>query len=84
MSFVPVVVTSPPPSPQARELGRRLTDTIDRFSEENPSVSPAEIQQALSLATPSSSRGAGRSGALVGALLVGLLIFGLLAYFYVS
>ncbi len=80
MSFVPVVVTPPPPSPQARELGKRLTDTIDRFSEENPSVSPAEIQQALSLATPSS----GRSGALAIALLVGLLIFGLLAFFYVS
>ncbi len=80
MTFVPAV-PPPAPSPRANELGSRLTETIDRFREDNPSLSPTEIRQAMRLAL----KGAGTGGAgLAGALLTGCLIFGVLAFLYVS
>lgn len=82
MSFVPVVVTPPPPSPRARELGDRLTRTIDRYRTENPSVSPSEIQQALSLATR--GIGSGNTAAVLVVLLVGMLLLGVLMFFYIT
>ncbi len=80
MTFVPAV-TPPAPSPRASELGSRLTETIDRFRRENPTVSSAEIRQAMSLAM----KGAGNGVAgIAGALAAAFLIFGVLVFFYVN
>ena len=79
MTFVPVVTNPPAPSPRANELGRRLTETIDRFRQEDPDVSSAEIRQALSLATP---RAGTDSTSIAAALAAMFLVFGLVTFFY--
>ncbi len=79
MTFVPVVVNPPTPSPRANELGRRLTETIDRFRQEEPGVSPAEIRQALGLATRSAGTDSSAIAAVLGVLFLAL---GLGVFFY--
>ena len=79
MTFVPVVTNPPAPSPRANKLGRRLTETIDRFRQEDPSVSPAEIRQALILARP---RVKTDSTSIAAALAAMFLVFGLVTFFY--
>ena len=79
MTFVPVVTNPPAPSPRANELGRRLTETIDRFREEDPSVSPSEVRQALMLARPRD--GSDRSS-IAAALVAVFLVFGLVMFLY--
>ncbi len=79
MTFVPVVVNPPTPSSRANELGKRLTETIDGFRQENPGVSSVEIRQALSLAT----RGTGSDrSAVAAAIAVAFLVLGLAVFFY--
>ncbi len=79
MTFVPVVSTPPAPSPRARKLGARLTETIDRFRQEDPTLSPAEIRQAIHLA----KQGAGTGGSNIAiALAVMFLVLGLAVFFY--
>jgi len=70
VAFVPYVPPPQPPSPQAQELGRRLTETIEGFRREHPDTSPAEIRQAVQLAL------AGRGGSSRAAVrvLVGLVV----------
>lgn len=79
MTYVPGAVP-PAPSPRARELGRRLTETIDDFRREHPGTSKADIGQAVSLATRAGTRGR----ATVFALVLGLAILGALVAFYLS
>ena len=52
MSFVfgSVVIPAIPPSPRAKELGRRLADTVRDFRQAHPEVSGLEIRQAMRLA----------------------------------
>ncbi len=79
MTFVPVVPNPPPPSPRADELGRRLTETIAGFRQEEPALSSVEIRQAVSLALRRA--GVGGSGiAVVVAVL--FLTLGLGVFFY--
>ena len=81
MSFVPVTTyVPPPPSPLAQELGRRISATIDQFSNENPGLSTVEIQQALQLAAR--QRGTNRTMAMILAALIGLLLVGVLAFLF--
>ncbi len=81
MSFVPVIAPPSAPSPRASELGSRLTTTIDRFRQENPTVSSAEIRQAVSLAL----NGARTGGAgLAGALAALFLVFGSLVFIFLA
>ncbi len=79
MTFVPVVPNPPAPSARANELGRRLTETIDGFRQENPTVSAMEIRQAMSLAKQGESTGA--SG-IAAAIASAFLVFGLAVFFY--
>ena len=79
MSFVPVVANPPAASPRAHELGDRLSRTIDRFRHDHPNISPAEIRQALRLAT----REVGADGVTFGAALGAIfLIFGVVTFLY--
>jgi len=79
MTFVPIVVVpTPPPSPQAQELSRRLRETIDGFCRDHPETSPGEIRQAMSLA----KSGLGTKGqGFVVALVAGLALLGVLVFF---
>jgi hypothetical protein len=80
MTYVPVV-SPPPPSPRARELGRRLEEVIQTFRAENPGLSDSEIRQALALVT----KGLGKvSQVLVLTLALSLLLAGILAFFMVG
>lgn len=83
MMFVPIVPTpTPPPSPRAQELGRRISDLVEQFRLEQPDAKNAEIHQALALA----AKGVG-SAAPVAALVavtLGLLVAGFVAFFVVA
>ncbi len=81
MSFVPIVVPPPPPSARTTELHSRLTTTIDRFRQENPTVSSAEIKQAVHLVLNGAGRGI---PGLAGALAAMFLIFGALVFLYLA
>lgn len=39
-----------PPSPEAQELGRHLTDVIHAYQADHPTMSPLEVRQAIQLA----------------------------------
>ncbi len=49
--FIPVPIAPPaPPSPEAQELGRHLTDVINAYQADHPTMSPLEVRQAIQLA----------------------------------
>ena len=76
MIFVPFV-PSPPPSPRAQELGRRVRETVDDFKRDNPGLKEEEIRQAMHLAM----QGTGEAGKRVAvALAVGLALLVLLGF----
>jgi hypothetical protein len=50
VSFVPVVVPPPTPSPQAEELGQRLAQVIHDYRQQHPEMSGLELRQALRIA----------------------------------
>ena len=80
MTFIPHVhVPNPPPSPRARELAKRLRETIDNFTIDHPDLSSAEIQQAAAMATHEARP---KNIALVVSALVGIvaLIIGVLVF----
>ena len=83
MTQVPIVIPPPTPSANAIELGNELTETIDRFRQENPNLSATEIHQALSLAIRDSGADSSKA-ALIVALAICLLIFGLAAFLYLA
>ena len=76
MPFIPFV-PSPPPSPRAHELGRRLKEAIDSFRREHPDMSATEIGQAVRLAMKGVSS---KSDAAVIGLVAGLAILGVLVF----
>ena len=49
--FIPVPSAAPaPPSPEAQELGRHLTDVINAYQADHPNMSSLEVRQAIQLA----------------------------------
>ena len=49
--YVPVSTAPPaPPSPEAQELGRYLTDVIHAYQADHPNMSSLEVRQAIQLA----------------------------------
>ena len=50
MTYVPVVVPTPPPSPRTRELAGLLTKVLDEYAKAHPAVTKAEIQAAIRMA----------------------------------
>jgi len=80
MPFVPYVAPAPP-SPRAQELGRQLSETIEKYCQENPNMSWSAIRQEMALA----QRGAGAGKQLVAiALVIGLLILGVIGFYIVN
>ena len=45
-----IPVTTAPPSPEAQELGRHLTDVIRAYQADHPNMSSVEVRQAIQLA----------------------------------
>ncbi len=69
MFFVPVIPSSPPPppSPRTRELAALLAKVLDEYKKAHPSLTGAEIRDALRAARASLGplRGSARSTAVV-------------------
>jgi hypothetical protein len=76
MVFVPVIVAQAEPSARARDLARRLEETVATFERQYPGTSPADIRQAVQLATARPGTNP-RAAKLVMALLAGLLALGI-------
>ena len=80
MSYVPIVPYVPPPqnvSPQARELGVQMAQLVQEFQKQNPSLSSAEVQQAMQIAKQAT--GMTKSVAAGVTVAVGLGLLGVLA-----
>jgi len=77
MTFVPIIVPPPQPSPRSQELSRRVGELVEQFRREHPEMNASEIDQALSMAsTRAGSTKALRVALLLGvALLTALLVF---------
>lgn len=69
MTFVPIIVPPPQPSPRAQELSRRVSEVVERFRREHPDMSASEIRQALSMASMRN----GSSRAVLIAVLLGTI-----------
>jgi len=83
MVFVPVPMPPAQPSGQTKELARRLEETIETYQRQAPSMSRAEIRQALKLA---GDRERGEIGArtktvAVAASLFAALVAGVVAFY---
>lgn len=50
MTYVPIVVTTPPPSPRTRELAELLGKVLDEYTKAHPAVTKAEIRAAINMA----------------------------------
>jgi hypothetical protein len=87
MPFVPVAPYVPPspPSPRTQELARLLSHAIREYEQHNPTLSGAEIREALELAARDARvvSGGARSALAVAlgsmVLLAGIAFFGLRA-----
>ncbi len=83
MTYIPIVPYVPPPqeaSPQARELGVQMAQLVQDFQKQNPSLSSAEVQQAMQIAkqaTGMTKSAAAGVTAAVGVGLMGVLLAGL-------
>ena len=80
MSYIPIVPYVPPPqeaSPRARELGVQMAQLLQDFQKQNPSLSSAEVQQAMQIAKQAT--GMTKSAATGVMVAVGLGVFGVLA-----
>ena len=86
MSYIPIVPYMPPPqeaSPQARELGVQMAQLVQEFQKQNPSLSSAEVQQAMQIAkqaTGMTKSAAIGVAAAVGIGLMGVLLAGVLFF----
>lgn len=80
MSYVPIV-PQPPPSPRAKELGRRLREAVDAFRRDHPGMDDAEVRQAFDLARPTA--GTPKQAAAL-ALLMGVALLAVFAYLLVG
>jgi hypothetical protein len=77
LAFVPFV-PSPPPSPQAEELGQRLAEVIEQYRQQHPDLGRAEVLQATRLAL---ARSGGEPAAARSALVVAIGVSALFGVF---
>ncbi len=82
MLYVPIIVpTSTPPSPRSRELADLLARVIHEYETHHPSVTGAEVRDAVRLAAQSSSKGSAAAGPVL-ALAMGLVLFMVAGVFF--
>ena len=83
MSFVPIITPThvpQPPSPRARELARKLSESIEKYRREHRNTTDLDIDQALRLVAPRKSI---PGGPLLVALIAGVLLaLGLALFLY--
>ena len=81
MTYVPTPVVAPTANvtPRARDLARSLEQAIHEYRERNPTLTDAEIVQALTVVSSQRTAVASRA-VLVGSLLLGLLLAALAVY----
>ncbi len=60
MSYVPIVVPPPSPSPRTRELADLLAQVIREYEAQHPSVTSTEVREAARLASASAATGLSR------------------------
>ena len=73
--FLPV--TTAPPSPEAQELGRHLTDVIHAYQADHPNMSSVEVRQAIRLARQTAGGTDARMRPAIVAGLVAMMALGL-------
>jgi len=78
MAFVPVVPPPAAPSGRARDLGHRLTETIETFQKQYPGTTTEDIRQAVRLAIRG-ERNVQRPRLAVGLALLGMLVAGMVS-----
>ena len=71
---LPMMSSSPLPSPRAQELGQRVALTIAEFQQKYPDLSPEEIRQALEVASDRSPERARPARAAVAAMVAGVAV----------
>lgn len=84
MSYVPTPIVTPGMnvSPRAQDLARTLEKAVEEYRQRNPSLSDAEIRQALMVMSQNRSAAAPRVLAIV--LGLGLAVLGLVAFFFLQ
>ena len=79
--YIPVT-TAAPPSPEAQELGRHLTDVIHAYLADHPNMSSVEVRQGIQLARQTAG---GTDAKMRQAIVVGLVaMMGLGLFFFRS
>ena len=86
MSYIPIVPYVPPPkeaSPQARELGVQMAHLVQEFQKQNPSLTSAEVQQAMQIAKQATGMTKGAKAGVAVALGIGLMgLLGAALFFF--
>lgn len=83
--FVPVVVTPPPPSPEAQELGRRIAELVREHAAARGGLKGQDVAQSFRVARSmlrAETGGSGLNPGLMVALLLGVLLAGAAALFF--
>lgn len=73
--FLPVITA--PPSPEAQELGRHLTDVIHAYQADHPNMSSVEVRQAIQLARQTAGGTDAKRRRAIAAILLGMMALGL-------
>jgi hypothetical protein len=77
VTYVPIPIVPPtPPSPRTRELADLLARVIEEYEKHHPTVSGAEVREALNLASRSSKAVAPAAPKVLALLLLGLAALG--------
>lgn len=79
MTYIPILPYVPSPqeaSPRARKLGVQMAQLVQEFQKQNPSLSSAEVQQAMRIAKQAT--GTTKSAAVGVAVAVGVGLMGVL------
>lgn len=77
MTYIPIVPYVPPPqeaSPRARELGVQMAQLVQDFQKQNPSLSSAEVQQAMQIAKQATGMTKSAAAGVTAAVGVGLML----------
>ncbi len=76
--FIPVHTAPPaPPSPEAQEFGRHLTDVIHPYQADHPNMSSLEVRQAIQLARQTAGGTDAKMRRAIPVILVGMMALGL-------
>ncbi len=74
--YIPVT-TAAPPSPEAQELGRHLTDVIHAYQADHPNMSSVEVRQGIQLARQAAGGTDAKMRPAIAVILVGMMAVGL-------